>query len=118
MRNGCRPHKELAELEFQGNPSEKRSTYRYRYLAEVSYGSGPDNGKGFIQDISLGGMLISAQHKLAVGTEILLTIPFPKSHRYLSLHGKVTRVTREGFAITFRHKRRYRNFSSGGYWEM
>jgi hypothetical protein len=79
---------------------EKRSDYRYRYLAEINYGSDYGAGQGLVRDISLGGVEISAERKIPVGTDVLVTIPLPKALRNVSLRGEVVRHTETGFALT------------------
>ena len=88
--------------------SEKRMDYRRRYLAEISYGTDKANGKGYIRDISLGGVLIAADRRVPIGTDVLVTLPFPNSTRCISLRGTVVRLTDEGFAVGF--KRRKQNY--------
>ncbi len=101
----------------RGKPIDQRADYRYRYTAELSYGSDYNIGKGLIQNISRGGALVSAEPNITIGTELLLTLPFPNSNRYISLHGTVTRLTSDGFAISFKRRKKYSNFHDG-YWEL
>jgi hypothetical protein len=94
---------------------EKRSNHRYQYTAEISYGSDDgDVGKGFIQNISLGGVRISAERSIPVGSDVLVTMPYPKSKRYVSLRGRVERLTQDGFAVSFNRKKM--DFGPGGGW--
>ncbi|MGB5986848.1 MAG: PilZ domain-containing protein [Desulfobacterales bacterium] len=81
---------------------EKRNDYRYRYLAEIIYGSDQKIGKGLVRDLSVGGVFVAADRKVPVGSEILVTLPFAKSVRYVSLRGTVVRMTGDGFAVAFR----------------
>jgi len=85
---------------------EKRSDYRYRYTTKVNYGSINNTGKGFAQDISLGGMFVNGMHNFPIGADILVTVPFPNSNRYASLEGTVARTTAKGFAVSFKRQRR------------
>ena len=98
-------------------PVDQRADYRYRYTAELSFGSDTNIGKGLIQNISRGGVLVNAEPNIPIGTELLLTLPFPNSNRCISLHGTITRITEDGFAISFRRGKKYSNFH-GGYWEL
>lgn len=86
---------------------EKRANYRHRYVAETTYDSGEGTiGRGEIRDISLGGAFITAERIIPVGNEILITVPTPKSTRFVSLRGTVERISDDGFAISFKHENR------------
>ncbi len=81
---------------------EKRTSYRRPFLAKISYGSDDIVGDGLIKDISLGGALVSTDRKIPVGTDVLLTVPYPKLSRYVSLRGIVVRIIHDGFAVSFK----------------
>lgn len=98
--------------------TERRNNYRYRYLAEIDYGNDDEIGKGIARDISLGGVFIAADRSLPLGTKLLVTLPYAKSNRYVSLHGTVVRNTREGFAISFKRRRRYRQIYRDLDWQV
>lgn len=83
---------------------ENRKDYRYNYLAEISYGSNNGTGKGFVRDISKGGIQIVAERNIPVGTVVLITIPLPTSIRNISVHGSVVRITDSGFAVSFKRR--------------
>lgn len=86
----------------QVNIIEKRNDYRRQYLAEIIYGHDDGIGKGFIRDLSLGGVFVASERKVPVGSDVLVTLPFAKSIRYVSLRGVVVRIADDGFAIAFR----------------
>ena len=81
---------------------EKRNDYRHRYLAEIIYGSDEEIGKGLVRDLSVGGVFVASDRKVPVGSEVLVTLPFAKSVRYVSLRGIVVRMAEDGFAVAFR----------------
>ena len=80
---------------------EKRSHHRHLYLAEAIYGNDNEIGRGLVQDLSLGGVYISSEPKVPLGAEMLVTIPFSKIFRYVSLRGIVIRTAPGGFALAF-----------------
>jgi hypothetical protein len=98
------------------NRIENRANPRHRYIAETTYGSDQEIGRGLVRNISLGGAMISADTKPSVGTDLLITVPFARSFRFASLRGTVERISGDGFAISFTRRKRHHNPHNG--WNM
>jgi len=60
--------------------------------------------RGFSADISAGGMFIQTKGIYPVGSDIVLKLTLKSSNEGETvLHGKISRVTREGIAVQFAH---------------
>jgi len=97
---------------------DKRSDYRRKHIVEITYSTDDLIGRGFTRDISLGGVFVTADHNIPVGTDVQAIMSFPKSARSVSLRGTVIRGTSDGFAIAFKHREQRYYQDSGEYWQI
>ena len=97
---------------------DKRLDHRRLYIAEIRYSTDHTNGKGYTRDISFGGVFVTADRKIPLGTDIQAIMSLPKSPRRVSLRGTVVRITADGFAIAFKRREQRYFQDSGEYWQI
>lgn len=90
--------KELEEKYFEGD----RKYPRKDYLKEVDFVLNKRAFKGFIHDISAGGVLVESSESFTVGQMITLTFQLPDSDEHIKIFGKIARILPNiGFGVKF-----------------
>jgi len=90
--------KELEEKYFEGD----RKYPRKDYLKEVDFVLNERAFKGFIHDISAGGVLIESSESFTAGQMITLTFELPDSDEHIKISGKIARILPNiGFGVKF-----------------
>jgi c-di-GMP-binding flagellar brake protein YcgR len=83
----------------QGN---RREHERTPCFIPVDYATQNQVFKGFIQDISAGGLFIKPRTSFSVGEEIILAFSPPKCRKPIKIKGEIVRSNRLGIGVKFR----------------
>jgi len=90
--------------ELEGRFSKfKRKDYRKSIRANVEYAAGDRSDKGFIHDISAGGVFIETRMPFRAKEDISLNFSLstdPK--KQLRIHGQIARISPEGVGVEFK----------------
>lgn len=81
--------------------AEKRLYPRKPLHLSVKMTAGQIDGTRLARDISLGGIFLETEEKMAPGQEVQLSIPFTNQNRRIKLNGKVVRLTEDGVGVQF-----------------
>ena len=91
----------LSQLEAYQN-GNRREHQRTPCLIAVDYANQDQVFKGFIQDISAGGLFIKPQTSFSVGEEITLTFSPPNCQEPIKIKGEIVRSNRLGIGVEFK----------------
>jgi Tfp pilus assembly protein PilZ len=78
-----------------------RKHVREPYIMAVDFETEDGSYRGFILDISVGGVNIETKQNFSIGQEISLSLPFPKLEEPLKITGRVVRQTPHGVGVMF-----------------
>lgn len=80
---------------------DRRSSNRRKFPNPVHYSDSRDNYRGVIRDISTGGLFITTQDPLNVGTRIALCFDLPKCRTLLE--ARIVRSEGQGMGVSFQN---------------
>jgi len=95
----------LSRLEACQN-GNRREHQRTPCLIPVDYANQDQVFKGFIQDISAGGLFIKPRTSFSVGEEITLTFSPPNCQEPIKIKGEIVRSNRLGIGVKFKTVRK------------
>ena len=93
----------LRELE-ERQAKQKRKRSRRSYTMEVNYITQGNVYQDIIQDISPTGVFIKTKESFSLGQEISMSIPSPDHQKYITVTGKIARITPQGIGVEFKRK--------------
>lgn len=91
----------LSQLEAYQN-GNRREHQRTPCFIPVDYANQDQVFKGFIQDISAGGLFIQPRTSFSVGEEITLTFSPPNHQKPIKIKGEIVRSNRLGIGVKFK----------------
>ena len=92
----------LNELE-ERFPKLKRKHYRRTIRASVEYAAGDRTDKGFIHDISTGGVFIETRMPFRAKEDISLNFSLLEdSEKQIKIHGQIARISPNGVGVEFK----------------
>ena len=92
-----------SELEYYSNDSirkESRKHSRVPYIKKVQFSTQKGTHEGRTQNISIQGLFIATEEKLAVGQLLKLNLPLKKD-KTVEIIGKIVWLNEEGFGLKF-----------------
>jgi len=95
----------LSQLEAYQN-GNRREHQRTPCLIPVDYANQDQVFKGFIQDISAGGVFIKPRTSFSVGAEIILTFSPPNHQAPVRIKGEIVRSDQLGIGVKFKTVKR------------
>ncbi|MDB9823261.1 PilZ domain-containing protein [Deltaproteobacteria bacterium] len=91
----------LSELEERFSKL-KRKHYRKPVRTSVEYSAGDRTDKGFIHDISVGGVFIETRMPFRAKEEISLNFSLSADpEKQIRIHGQIARISPEGVGVKF-----------------
>ena len=90
--------KQLEERHKKG----KRKSPRVKYFKDVDFATEDRVFRGFIHDISAGGVLIETTEPLSVNQGITMAFQLPHTREHVKIRGKIVRILPQGgFGVQF-----------------
>jgi Tfp pilus assembly protein PilZ len=106
--------KDLDEEQIQ----EKRKYGRKDFIRIIDYTVGDRYYKGFIQDISEGGLFIETSNEFSVGQKIIMTFASPDYQKPFKIYGEIIRVKPDGIGVKFKIESKAKEFVLKSYMDM
>jgi uncharacterized protein (TIGR02266 family) len=91
----------LRDLEEETSKGARKHR-RKPFIMVVDYVMQDRMYKGFIQDISAGGLFIETNKPFSVGENVTLTFPLPNQQEHIKITGEVVRTTSQGIGVKFK----------------
>jgi len=81
----------------------KRKHYRKSVRTSVEYSAGGRSDKGFIHDISIGGVFIETRMPFRAKESISLNFSLPTTpQKQITIYGQIARISPDGVGVEFR----------------
>jgi Tfp pilus assembly protein PilZ len=81
---------------------ERRQTPREPYVTAVDYTIQGHTYSDFIKNIGADGVYIDTRQPLSIGDPISLSFPLPGYQNYITVTGRIVRVTPDGIGVKFK----------------
>ena len=99
----CRGDLEAESKVLEEMPSKgKRKHYRKPFFMVVDYTTQGHAYRGFIQNISPGGVFIETPMSFSVGQELSMTFALPTCQKHIKISGEVVRTSPQGIGVKFK----------------
>ena len=96
--------KQLDDPSFFSNGYGERDEIRKVYVNTIEFETKGRKYKGVSQDISSGGMFIKTNEPAAVGSTVVLSIPYTDNQQHIRVSAEIVRKDANGIGVEFLKK--------------